>query len=95
MDADGHQWTLGPPSSEPWGVRRPRARLLYSCICGRWQGRAIDGRPTQPPIRRLQRVVLHVVARPKIDPFLDEQRGRIRNFELKSAEIGMVGPNTV
>ena len=28
-------------------------------------------------------VVLHVGIRPKIDPYLDEQGGRIRNFKLK------------
>ena len=41
------------------------------------------------------RVVLHGAIRPKIDPFLDEQGGRIRNFEVKIAEIGTVGRNSV
>ncbi len=70
-----------------------RATARSNCRGPLW--RAIDGRPRRPPIRRQWPVVLHAVIRPKIDPFLDERGGRIRNLELKTAEIGAVGRNRV
>jgi hypothetical protein len=93
-DGDGPLRMASPRSSKPWGVRRPRA----SSICvGRWYMRgpwprsSDRGSAKASPILRKLRVVLHVVIRQKIDPFLDEQGGRIRNFELKSIVSSVSG----
>ena len=81
-----------PRSSKPWGdAKASRASSIYVPAGIGW---AIDSRPRQPPIRRQWPVVPHVVIRPKIHPFLHEQRGRIGNFKVKTAEIVALGRNT-
>ncbi len=84
---------LGMRSSKPWGVRRPRARPDI-CAAAGMVGRQTVGQGSRRFASK-RRVAPHVVVRPKIDKFLDERAGRIRNFEAKTAEIGAVGRNTV
>ncbi len=63
-------------SSMSWATGCPARRFW---LVG---GQRLAG--SRPAIRQPRPVVLHVVIRPKTDPILDDQGGRIGNFELKS-----------
>src|SRR5256885_8842368 len=83
--------------SQQSGARsQPLGQTLQRALCRGKRARPSPARPVSRP------VVLHVVIRPKTDPILDEQGGRIGNFELKPivsdisgrevAEFGTVRP---
>ena len=72
--------------SAEWGGL---ARVFYVYVLadwlssGRFAGRRSEVGRERLAIVSTRPVVLHVVIRPKPDPILDDQGGRIGNFELK------------
>jgi hypothetical protein len=76
----GHCWMLADGRNVVFKTvgSAKASRASSICMRGPWPWSSDRGSAKASPIRRKLRVVLHVVIRSKIDPFLDEQELRFK-----------------